>query len=35
VVILDLLTFEDMVVLRKRLLHSDFVEKYNILMEMT
>ena len=33
--ILDLLTFEDIVELRKTLLHSGFVEKYNILMEKT
>lgn len=33
--ILDLLNFEDIVELRKTLLHSGFVEKYNRLMEKT
>lgn len=33
--ILDMLTFEDIIELRKSLLHSGFVEKYNVLMEKT
>lgn len=33
--ILDTLTFDDIIELRKNLLHSDFVEKYNLLMQKT
>jgi len=33
--ILDALTFDDIIELRKNLLHSDFVEKYNLLMQNT
>ena len=33
--ILDMLTFEDITELRKTLLHSDFVDKYNRLLEKT
>lgn len=33
--VLDLLTFQDIIELRKTLLHSRFIEKYNMLMEKT